>query len=443
MERGPTGSQSGRRGSGMVCRTGRAAAALALCLAAGSAWSPAVHAGAACDPGNGGISLPRGFCATVFADRLGPARHMAVRANGDVYVSLARPQGGGAIVALRDSTGDGHADQIRRFGSTGGTGIAIHGGYLYFASTTRIVRYRLNRGTLVPQARPETVVQDMPAQREHNARSLAFGSGGWLYMNSGAPSNACQRRDRAPGSPGIDPCPLLRLHGGIWRFRADRLGQSYGPDQRFATGIRNAVALAWNGTDGHLYAVQHGRDQLHGNWPQRYSAAQSARLPAEELFRIEQGDDFGWPYCYYDPRQQLKVLAPEYGGDGSTIGRCARLKGPLVAFPAHWAPDGLLLYSGRQFPAAYRGGAFIAFHGSWNRAPEPQQGYKVVFLPMHHGRPGRWRDFARGFAGVAVIRNPGAAAHRPTGLAQGPDGSLYISDDRGGRIWRVVYAGGH
>lgn len=400
-----------------------------------------VQANPACDADNGGIQLPSGFCATVFADGLGPARHMAVRGNGDVYVALSRERDGGAIVALRDIDGDGHADRIERFGREGGTGIGIHNGYLYFASTTRIVRYPLPRNGLVPLEPPQVVVGAIPEQRQHGARSFAFDQNGWLYMNSGAPSNACQRRDRAQGSPGIDPCPLLHLHAGIWRFHADRLGQTYSADQRFATGIRNAVAIAWNAFDHHLYVVQHGRDQLHDNWPQIYTAEQGAHLPAEEFFRVEQGDNFGWPYCYYDSIKSRKVLEPEYGGDGRRTGHCGQYQQPIVAFPAHWAPDGLLFYSGRQFPARYRGGAFIAFHGSWNRTPKPQQGYKVVFVPFRHDRPGRWQDFALGFAGQRIIRHPGEAEYRPTGLAQGPDGALYISDDHHGRIWRVVYTG--
>lgn len=393
-----------------------------------------------CDPDNGGIELSPGFCATVFADHVGPARHIAVRANGDVYVSLSRPYHGGAIVALRDANHDGRADVARYFGQTGGTGIAIHDGALYFASTTRIVRYPLPRRGLLPGGKPQTVVDGIPRQFEHAARSIAFGRA-WLYMNSGAPSNACQRRDRRPGSPGIDPCPLLRLHGGIWRFHADRLNQRYAGDQRFATGIRNAVAIAWNSQDHHVYIVQHGRDQLHDNWPSLYTQAQSVELPAEEFFRVRAGDNFGWPYCYYDGLRQRKVLAPEYGGNAQRVGRCAHALKPLMAFPAHWAPDGLVFYNARQFPAHYRGGAFVAFHGSWNRAPEPQQGYQVVYVPFHGDKPGKWQRFAWGFAGRAVIHSPGQARFRPTGLAVGPRGALYIADDRGGRIWRVVYRG--
>ena len=133
-------------------------------------------------------------------------------------------------------------------------------------------------------------------------------------------------------------------------------------------------------------------------------------------------------------------MAPEYGGTGSDVGRCASMRAPAVAFPAHWAPNGLVFYSGNQFPARYRGGAFVAFHGSWNRAPGPQGGYNVVFVPFSGGNSsGPYETFADGFAGQQ--KSPDRAAHRPSGLAVGQDGSLYISDDKAGRIWRVVYRG--
>ena len=177
------------------------------------------------------------------------------------------------------------------------------------------------------------------------------------------------------------------------------------------------------------------------NWSALYTAEQGANEPAEELVQLERGADFGWPYCYFDLSQQKLVLAPEYGGDGKAIGLCAGKRAPVAAFPAHWAPNDLAIYDGQQFPAPYRGGAFIAFHGSWNRAPSPQGGYNVVFQPLADGKPsGNYVVFADGFAGAS--KEPGRAAHRPSGLAVGPDGALYVSDDQRGRIWRIVFSGG-
>jgi len=142
-------------------------------------------------------------------------------------------------------------------------------------------------------------------------------------------------------------------------------------------------------------------------------------------------------------RGQKKILLnPEYGGDGKTVGRCSEFSLPAVAFPAHWAPVDLMFYSGKQFPQRFRGGALIAFHGSWNRAPMPQDGYNITFQAFSGGKPsGDFEVFARGFAGKTPLMNPGDAVARPDGVAEGPDGSLYITDSQKGKVWRVIYQG--
>ncbi len=416
---------------------------LALIVAAGFAGSRAAPP-PQCDPDNGGITLPDGFCAVVVADSLPAPRHLVVRADGTVFVATyggrrGNPEGG--VVALRDTTGDGRADVRVRFGPGGGSGIALQGDDLYFGMDETVLRYHVPADALQPDGDSAVIVQDLPARPGHRAKSLVV-RGGDLFVNIGSPSNSCQQQDRTNGSPGKDPCPELETRAGIWRFDANRRGQTEADGERYATGMRNTVALALDPENGQLYGVIHGRDQLGQNWPDLYTLQQSAELPAEEFVRIDKGDDFGWPYCYYDWHAGRKVLAPEYGGDGGrAVGRCAGKARPLIGFPGHWAPDGLLFYDGTQFPASFRGGAFIAFHGSWNRAPMPQQGYKVVFVPFRDGAPtGAGTTFAGGFAGSDV--SPNGARHRPVGLALGPDGSLYISDDTGGRIWRVMYRPG-
>ncbi|NIM51358.1 MAG: sorbosone dehydrogenase [Gemmatimonadales bacterium] len=395
-----------------------------------------------CAPDNAGITLPEGFCALVVADGVGRARHLTVAPNGDVFVAIGATRGSaGGVLALRDTTGDGVADVQVRFGSGAGDDVEFRGGYLYYSTNNAVVRYPWRVGSLEPAGPADTIARDLPATRGHRAKSIAFGSGGALYVNVGSPSNACQQQSRTAGSAGKDPCDELETRAGIWRFDADRTDQRQRDGRRFATGLRNTVALAARPQDGKLYGVVHGRDQLSGLWPRYFTDDQSAEKPSEEFVRIEEGDDFGWPYCYHDPERGQKVLAPEYGGDGETLGRCSEKKDPLIGFPAHWAPNGLHFYSGTQFPARYRGGAFIAFHGSWNRAPLPQAGYNIVFAPFDGGEPtGEWDVFADGFAGENV--SPRGAAHRPVGVAEGPDGSLYVGDDRNGRIYRVVYRGG-
>lgn len=391
------------------------------------------------------IKLPAGFCATLFADSVGAARHMVVAPNGDLFVNLQSPRRNSVvasitpgIVALRDRDQDGRADSITRFGAGGGTGIALYRGYLYQDVGTAIVRHPLPAGELAPSGPPDTVVASLPGGPGHRSRNFAIDPEGDLYVNMGSATNACQVKDRTAGSIGENPCNELRTRGGIWLFDADKLGQVPSLQGRFATGVRNAVALALH-PDGRLFAVQHGRDQLADNWPALFTPAQNAEVPAEELIEIRRGDDFGWPYCYYDAGKYKRVTAPEYGGNGVRGERCTGFKNPFAALPAHWGPNGLMFYRGAIFPERYRRGAFVAFHGSWNRAPEPQGGFNVTFVPVIDGMwSNAYEVFADGFA--RGILDPQRAPHRPTGIAQAPDGSIYVSDDVGGRIWRITYS---
>ena len=396
----------------------------------------------ACDVDNGGLELPDGFCALVVADNLGFVRHLTVNSNGDIYLALRhRRLKLGGIMALRDTTGNGKADIIERFGDIPGIGIIVVDGYLYFGSDTAVLRYRLEPGALVPWATPDLIAGGFPEQSVHAAKPFAFDNAGSMYVSVGAPSNACQEADREPGSPGLDPCPLLAQHGSIWRFDRNELGQTLdGDGYLYASGIRYAVAIAWNPLSDSLYVVQHGRDGLNQLWPDLFTVQQGAELPSEEFLLVEKDSIFGWPYCYYDHIQARLVLAPEYGGDGRTVGRCAQYPDPLIGFPGHYGPNDLMFYTSDQFPERYRGGAFIAFHGSYDRAPLEQAGYQVVFVPFDGGLPeDHWEMFADGFAGAGPVAHPEDAEYRPTGLAQGPDGSLYISDSVQGRIWRVLY----
>jgi len=416
-----------------ICTVVAAAAAIILSLNARAA-DPA------CDADNGGIKLPQGFCATVVAENVGNARHLLVAPNGDLFVSLegrGGAGGSGGIVALRDTNGDGKMDTKEKFGVGSATGIGMRNGFLYFATTTSVIRYKLPPGELKPSGGPEIIVDGLPDRRQHAEKGLAFDGKGGLYVNVGAPSNACQSRDRQAKVPGQDPCLLLEKHGGIWRFDENKLGQQQEDGKRYATGMRQMVGLTWH--DNSLWAVMHNRDSLDTLWPGQFTAEQNAEWPAEYLLKVEDGSNFGWPYCFYNNSEKKLVTNPEYGGDGKKADRCANFNAPTVAFPGHWAPNDVMFYTGTQFPAKYRGGAFIAFHGSWNRAPLPQAGYNVTFVPFANGKPsGAYEVFADGFAGKTPLANPNDAVARPGGLAQGPDGSLYITEDVKGRIWRVI-----
>ena len=435
---------------------------LILCTAAVFLFAPRTQTAGArppqppaadCPQDDSGLKLPPGFCATIFADGIGHARHMAVSSSGVVYVNTwsgryygnAAPPAGGFLVALRDKTGAGKADVVERFGETvqtggaGGSGIALYQNFVYAEINDRIVRYPLADGSIVPKASAETIVSGLPLTGDHPMHPFIIDAKGSLFVDVASPSNACQVKNRTPASPGVDPCPELETRGGVWRYDAKKTNQAFSPAERYATGIRNGEGFAIDAA-ARVFVTQHGRDQLHANWPEIYKPDQEATLPAEQIMLLKQGGDYGWPECYYDPFVSKLILAPEYGGDGKKQGVCASKTPPVAAYPAHWAPNGMLHYDKTQFPKRYSEGVFIAFHGSWDRAPYEQGGYNVVFQPLSGERAsGPCEIFADGFAGR---KSPQDAQHRPSGLAEGPDGALYVSDDVAGRIYRIVYRGG-
>lgn len=406
--------------------------------------------GPSCDAG---LTVPAGFCAQVVADRLGAPRHVLVAPNGDVLVNALPVSGAsaegsvapkGGIILLRDTNGDGKAEFVKRLGGIGGTGIALGNGFLWATDRNAVVRYRFAPGDTVLGA-SDTILVNLPLGG-HVAYNFVV-RGAALYLNVGSRTNSCQERDRQSKSAGIDPCVELETRAGVWLFDAHKPGQTLSDGRRYATGIRNAVALTWHESANGLWAMMHGRDQLAMNWG--FSDTYNAENPGEELLQIAESDDFGWPYCYYAVDERRLVLAPEYGGDGKTVGRCGSKKPPVYAFPGHWAPNALHFYTGRSFPAEYRRGVFVVFHGSWNRAPLVQDGFRVVFLPLAGAKvSGAPRTFADGFASDAFKGNraagpppAGARNHRPTGIAQGTDGSLYVTDDLGGTVYRISYQG--
>jgi glucose/arabinose dehydrogenase len=416
------------------------ATAAAAAIAAVAAMNVGAAGLPACDPDNGGLKLPQGFCALVAADDVGAARHMLAMPNGDLYVATQGSQGHPAgVVGLRDANGDGKFEVTERFGDKSTTGIAFRNGYIYIATISSVERFKITAGELKPGP-AEVVVADLPITRPHQDKGIAFDGRGGLYVSIGAPSNACQPQDRRPKVAGQDPCPLLDYSGGVWKFDENKPGQKQADGTRYATGMRQMPAIVWH--DGALYAVMNNRDQLDTLWSDQFVGEDNQTRPAEPMFRIEQGANYGWPFCFFDYTQNKLLLNPEYGGDGKTVGRCAEFKLPIAAFPAHWAPVDVMFYTGTQFPVKYRGGAFIAFHGSWNRSPAVQDGYNVTFQPVANGKAsGKFEIFADGFAGAQAPRTPNQATWRADGVAQAPDGTLFITESNKGRIWRVVYTG--
>jgi glucose/arabinose dehydrogenase len=378
----------------------------------------------ACDPDNGGLTLPKGFCATVFASVSG-VRHIAVAPNGDVFAAGFRS----GVIALRDRKGTGHADTTATFGAGPGTGIAIGPDAIYFAPNDRVIRFSWKPGSLMPSDQGTVIVSGMPGDGNHGAKTLALTRDGFIFVDHGSSSNSCQLVDRNPTSAGKQPCPELPIRAGTWRYSASKPNQTPADGERWTTGVRNGMAIAVEPTTGVLWGATHGRDDLRGALG--FSDADNAEKPAEEFGLFAKGADYGWPYCYYDPIAHKKVQAPEYGGDGVKQGDCASKTQPVIAFPGHWAPMQLAFVPAKNsFGPEYAAGAFLAFHGSWNRAPLPQAGFRVVFIPFANGKAvGTYTTFADGTAGSIKIG----------GVAMAPDGSaLYIASDPAGKIWRVV-----
>ncbi len=398
------------------------------------------------DSDNGGLFLPDGFKAVVVADHIGKARHLAVNENGDIYVKLTYAKQDSGNVAIRDSNNDGKADHIAYFGDYkaesgyGPTAMKIYNGYIYFSTKGAVYRQKLTPGKLTPESKTELVLTDNYMQ-EHIGKSLAFDDDGHMYVNFGSISNNCQMDNRTPESPGQHPCAELTEHAGIWRFDANKLNQTQKDGVQYATGLRDGIAMDWNHATNSLFTLEHGRDELHQHWPALYSEWESAVLPSEEFFEVKEGMNGGWPYYFYDQLQKKKVVSPEYRGVDLTK-EVAKPANPIIGFPGHWAPNDLFFYTGNQFPDRYKNGAFIAFQGSARRSPYPQSGFFVGFVPFTNGTPsGSWEVFADGFAESETLVSSTDAAHRPMGIAMGPDGSLYISDSVTGKIWRIMYKG--
>jgi glucose/arabinose dehydrogenase len=340
------------------------------------------------------LTAPGGVQIAVFAAGLRKARFMAWSPEGDLVITETNPTDG-RIVILPDRDGDGAADERVAFAERlrNPHGLAFRDGFLYVAEEGRVARFAWQGGQPAADA-PETIVPDLPAGRGHYTRTLGFGPDDKLYVSIGSSCNVCAEQDER--------------RAAIMQYNADGSG-----GRVFARGLRNAVGFVWRPGSDELWATNNGRDGLGED------------LPPETVNLVRDGDDFGWPYCHNGtlPDPQLAHL-----------GSCDAVTGPAVELQAHSAPLGLAFYTGDAFPAAFRGDLLVAFHGSWNRA-EPT-GYKLVRVRFQDGRPtGEVEDFISGWLGA-----DGEDWGRPVDTIVAPDGSLYLSDDGLGVVYRITYA---
>jgi glucose/arabinose dehydrogenase len=270
---------------------------------------------ARCQGDNGGLTLSPDFCASIFAANLGHVHHLVVAPDGEVYANTwsgryfpnSPPPPGGFLLALKDTKGTGRADVIQRFGmtvekgGTGGSGIALYDGGLYANENDRILRYELVPGSL-PSQPPRVVVSGLPLTGDHPMHPFVIDGKGSLFIDLGSATNACQEKNRIAGSRGLAPCTEKQTRAGTWWYDANKTGQVFSPSQRYASGIRNGEAFAFD-AEGRLFVTQHGRDQLFQNWPHLYTAEQSAALPAEELLQLTSADSWiGWHFPEADWR---------------------------------------------------------------------------------------------------------------------------------------------
>ena len=260
-----------------------------------------------------GLTLPSGFHASVVAEGLGAIRHLAVRGNGNIYVSTPQNQDGkgGGIIALHLDANH-HADRTEHFGTVdGGTGIRFHNDRLYASTPSGVYRFTFRGNELVPSSEPDLIVDGMPASHpgfNRVNRPIAFDGKGNLFVALDGSANLCTEQTQPPpGRPlpstppvGVKPCPDLATRAGVWRFDANKVGQKFpAAGEQWATGIRDIDSLDWSPADGHLYGIMHGRDNTNRLWPDLVSADDDFHI-ADEMHRITKLTDFGWPYTYYD-----------------------------------------------------------------------------------------------------------------------------------------------
>ncbi len=347
----------------------------------------------------GVVSIPPGWTISVYAKDLGGVRFMGVRpSDGTLFAADA----GGRLLALTDG-GDGSGPQTRIFatGLNRPTSVAFYNDWVYVGETNAITRFRAPNNALTPVGSREVVVPDLPGGGNHWTRTVAFGADGRLYVSIGSTCNVCEEQDSRRAAIMV-----------------------YDPDGKngrlFATGLRNAVGLAFEPGSGQLWATVNGRDGIGDD------------TPPDDLRTVNDGTFYGWPYCYAG-----KTPNPEYRNVAAE--KCKDVPPNARSLQAHSAALGLTFGDALAAPQIYRDSIYIAYHGSWNRTLKT--GYKVVRIPFVDGKAGQAEDFAVGWL-PGGADNPGRVWGRPVGVTVGRDGALYVSDDSTGTIYRLAASGG-
>ena len=368
-----------------VIASRRASALLALGLLA-AALPGVAHA-----QGGPKLKVPPGFAIDVFADKVGSVRFMAIDPAGTLLVS---EPSAGRVLALPDKNGRGKADSVQTVvtGLDQPHGLAFHEGALYVAETSRVQRFAYDPATM--KAAQPTLLTRLPSGGGHWTRTVVFGPDGLMYVSVGSSCNVCRESDKR--------------RAAVLRFNADGSGETI-----FASGLRNAVGLAFHPTTGVLWATVNERD-----W-------RGDDVPPDYVTELREGTVHGWPDCM---TVRGRVITDTSFAKGAT---CDKVTPPTVEIQAHSAPIGLAFYTGTQFPEEYRGSLFVAYRGSWNRSLPT--GYKIVRLRLRDGQPPAVEDFATGWLEGT------SAWGRPVDLVVGRDGALYLSDQGAGRIYRITH----
>ncbi|HET8727047.1 MAG TPA: PQQ-dependent sugar dehydrogenase [Alphaproteobacteria bacterium] len=346
------------------------------------------------------LLVPPGFTIEAFALDLREPRMLAVSADGTVYVTERQA---GQVTALADTDGDGIADRREAAvtGLAGVHGVAIRNDMIYMATVRQVLAGRIAEDGGIGDV--QRLIGDLPEGGQHPNRTLGIGPDGDLYISVGSPCNAC-----APDSG--EQATILH---------AEPNGRSR---EVFAKGLRNTIGFDWHPRTRELWGMDHGSD-----W-------RGDDLPPEELNHIRQGDDYGWPWCYGEA--EVDPYIPGKPGDAASHqAYCDATEPAELGYQAHSAPMGMAFYDGESFPEDYRGDAFVALHGSWNR--NPPTGYKIIRIRFENGRPTEAVDFVTGF----LSKDGATQFGRPAGVAVAADGALLFTDDANGVIYRVSYTG--